>query len=300
MRDTDNYSRAIGCALLAACMLSVMNAITKILSGYLDPVEITFWRNIIALPILIGGMALSGNLNLMKTNRLWGQLLRAAVGTVGMGMAVWMFSLLSLAEGVAISFTAPLFVVLLARPLLKEPVGPHRLGAAFVGFFGVLLIAQPWNGFSMNVLGLVVGLTFAGLNASVIMSLRWLGETESAVTTVFYFLLFGLVGTSFIMPAIYTPIPQADWWLVAILGSVGLCSLLLKTESYRWGPAALVAPLSYSLILWAMMFDWLIWGKVPAHNVIWGAATIITSNVYIMWREHVRKRPPTALPATAE
>ncbi len=296
MRDTDNLGRSVGCALLAACMLSVMNAITKILSGYLDPVEITFWRNVVALLILVPIVMHMKRSHLLRTNRFWGQLMRATIGTIGMGMAVWMFSLLSLAEGVAISFTAPLFVVLLARPILKEPVGIHRISAALIGFCGVLVIARPWDSLSMDTLGMTVGLVFAVLNASVIMSLRWLGETESSVTTVFYFLLFGLIGTAFFMPFVGTPIPSNDWWMIAALGVVGLFSLMLKTESYRWGAAALVAPLSYSLLLWAMIFDWLLWDKAPGQNVIWGASIIIGSNGYILWREHRLNRRSSVIP----
>jgi drug/metabolite transporter (DMT)-like permease len=267
-----------------------MNVLSKILVEYLDPVEVTFWRNLVALIVLVPIVLIAGRKALFKTNRLKGQIFRAVVGTVGMVLAVWMFSLLSLAEGVAISFTAPLFVVMLSPFILKEKVGLPRYAAAFIGFAGVLVIAQPWNSVSMNMLGVAVGLGFALMNASVMLCLRWLGDTEHSVTTVFYFLLIGLVGTALFMPSLATPIPQADWWMVIVLGIIGVASLLLKTESYRWGAAALVAPLSYSLLIWAMLFDWWVWNVVPELNVAFGAFIIIASNGYILWREHHLKR----------
>jgi drug/metabolite transporter (DMT)-like permease len=85
-------------------------------------------------------------------------------------------------------------------------------------------------------------------------------------------------------------VPPSDWWLIGVLGIVGLASLILKTESYRWGEAALVAPLSYSLLLWAMLFDWLVWEVKPGLNVILGAAIIVGSNAFIIYREHRLKR----------
>lgn len=278
------------CALGASALLSVMNVVSKILVEYLDPVEVTFWRNLISLGVLIPIILVMGKRHLFHTKRIKGQFFRAVIGTVGMVLAVWMFALLSLAEGVAISFTAPLFVVILSPFILGEKVGLPRFLAAFIGFCGVLIIAQPWSDMTMNMLGVLVGLSFALMNASVMLCLRWLGDTEHSVTTVFYFLLFGLVGTGLFMPSLATPISHADYWLIAILGIVGLGSLILKTESYRWGSAALVAPLSYSLLLWAIIFDWLIWDKSAGLNVVIGAAIIIGSNAFILWREHHLKK----------
>jgi drug/metabolite transporter (DMT)-like permease len=294
-QTTDHLGKALSCALGAACFLSVMNVVSKILVEYMNPLEVVFWRNIVSLALLVMLVVLYKRTDLFKTSRWKGHLLRSVIGTVGMALAVWMFKLLSLAEGVSVSFTAPLFVVLLSRPILKEHVGLPRITAAIVGFMGVLVIAQPWNSdTSLNFLGVMVGLAFASMNASVMMCLRWLGDTENAITTVFYFLLIGLVGTALIMPFFATPIPQSDCWIVAVLGIVGLISLVLKTESYRWGKAALVAPLSYSLLLWAMLFDYLVWDVKPGWNVVLGAVIIIGSNAFIIYREHLLKKRSSA------
>jgi len=231
--NTDHLGKSVACALGAAVLLSGMNVISKIMVEYLDPVEIAFWRNLLALVILLPVIMAVKRWDLLKTKRWKGQFFRAIIGTIGMVLAVWMFSLLSLAEGVAISFTAPLFVVLLSRPILKETVGLPRMTAAFIGFLGVLVIAQPWGNLTLNMLGVAVGLGFAMMNASVMLCLRWLGDTEHAVTTVFYFLFLGLIGTGVAMPFIATPIPLGDWWMIGVLGLVGLVSLILKTESYR-------------------------------------------------------------------
>lgn len=286
MKPEDHLGKSIACALSAACLLSIMNVVSKTLTETLNPIEVTFWRNLVALILLVPIVLAFKKQHLFKTKRIKGQFFRAFVGTIGMAMAVWMFSLLSLAEGIAISFTAPLFVIILSRPFLKETVGLPRIMAALIGFSGVLVIAQPWNELSMDTLGITVGLCFAALNASVILSLRWLGDTEASTTTVFYFLFFGLIGTGLFMPFIATPLPQSQWWLLGVLGFVGLVSLILKTESYRWGAAALVAPLSYSLLLWAIFFDWLIFDVVASKNILIGAGIIIASNAFILWREH--------------
>jgi drug/metabolite transporter (DMT)-like permease len=290
MGQNDHIGKSVLCALAAAGALSIMNMVSKILTETISPIEVTFWRNLVALAIMIPIIVAFGKTALMKTKRWKGQLFRAVIGTVGMVLAVWMFSLLSLADGVALSFTAPLFVILLSKPVLGERVGLFRTSAALIGFSGVLIIAQPWDSASLNILGLAIGMTFALLNAGVMLCLRWLSDTESSVTTVFYFLLFGLIGIAPFIPFNYTPIDGGDYWLVLTLGIVGIVSLMLKTESYRWGAASVVAPISYSLLLWALMFDWLIWNKTPSANVLIGASIIIASNAFILWREHKKQK----------
>lgn len=251
----------------------------------MDAAEITFWRNAIALIPLIGGLIIFKRLHLLKTARPFGQLLRAIIGTAGMILSVWCLSYLSLSEAVAFGFTSPLFVVLLSVPLLGERVGWRRVLATMIGFSGVfIIIGQNPLALSLDK-GAIIALCASACNALVMISLRWLGSTENSLTTVFYFFAFGLIGTGLAMPFIYTPIPEGETWVIGILGLVGLLSLILKTESYRRGAAAVIAPLSYVLILWAGVWDWFIWGTIPGWQVWLGAFVIMTSNLFILYRE---------------
>lgn len=282
----DNLTYAVTAAFGAAFFLSLMNLISKLLSTHLDAIEITFWRNLGALALLAIGMIIFKKQHLIRTKRIWGQLWRALIGTAGMIFSVWSLNYLSLSEANAYGFTAPLFAVLLSIPLLGERVGWRRILAMIIGFSGIFLILGqvPW-GLSFNI-GALIALTASFCNALVLVSLRWLGRTESAVTTTFYFLVFGLIGTGLAMPFLYTPVPDSSVWLLLPFGVVGVCSLLLKTESYRRGATALVAPLSYMVILWAGLLDWLVWGNFPSLNIWAGAALIMSSNLFILYREH--------------
>ena len=127
------------------------------------------------------------------------------------------------------------------------------------------------------------------MNALVAICLRWLGNTEESFTTTFYFLLFGLLLTSLFMPFVGT-LPEVNiLHLIFAMGVVGVSSLLLKTQSFRLAPAALISPISYTILIWAMIFDWLIWDTIPTKNLILGAAIIICSNILILWREKSKK-----------
>jgi len=268
-----------------------MNMFAKLLGSVHDPIEITFYRNLVALIILLGGLTLMGKLALIKTKRPKAQFVRSLVGTVGMLFSMWAVVIMPLTTATALLFTAPLFVVLLSYPLLKERVGLMRLSAVAVGFMGVLLIARPENDISL--FQIAVGLTAGFLNGMVAICLRWLGNTESTATTNFYFLFYGLIGTSLAMPFIGDmPTQQTTPWILG-LGIVGLLSLLLKTQGYRLGPAALISPISYTLMVWAILFDYFIWDTAPAIPVMIGALIIISSNIFILWRENRKTRNDT-------
>ena len=166
-----------------------------------------------------------------------------------------------MATATSLHFTAPLFVSLLSYPLLKEKVGWFRILFIIIGFLGVLIIAQPDNDISN--FHLFIGLTAGFMNALVAICLRWLGDTEDSFTTTFYFLFFGLLLTSLFMPFVGT-LPDVNiLHLIFAMGVVGVSSLLLKTQSFRLAPAALISPISYTILIWAILFDWLIWDTIP-------------------------------------
>lgn len=280
----DHPIKGVGYALCAACMLSSMNMFGKLMSAVHDPVEITFYRNLVALILLLAGLTFLGKLSLLKTQRPKAQFVRSVIGTIGMLFSMWAVVILPLTTATALLFTAPLFVVLLSYPLLKERVGIMRFSAVFVGFMGVLFIAQPDSNVSMQ--GILIGLTAGFFNGMVAICLRWLGNTENTATTNFYFLFYGLLGTSLAMPFM-GDMPTAETSLLILaLGVVGLLSLLLKTQGFRLGPASLISPISYTLMIWAIIFDYFIWQTAPPIPVMVGAVIIISSNIFILWREN--------------
>lgn len=266
-------------------MLSSMNMFAKLLGDTLGPIEITFARNFIAIALLLMGLSVIRKLSLIRTKRPWAQLIRACVGTIGMVFSMWSVIVLPLTTATALLFTAPLFVVLLSYPLLKEKVGPFRLIAALIGFSGVVIIAQPET--NIPPFSLFIGLIAGFLNGLVAICLRWLGNTESTATTNFYFLFYGLIGTACALPFLPSEPPsQESWPYILGLGVVGLLSLLLKTQGFRLGPAALISPISYTMMVWALIYDYFIWNNVPSFLVLAGASVIIISNLFILWREH--------------
>lgn len=281
-------------ALINAFMLAGMSLFAKLLSTYFGPVEVTFFRNIFSLIALFIWLVLAGKLRTLHTKRPFAHLFRGAIGTIGIVLGAWALSIMPLAETTILLFTAPLFVVLLSYPVLKEPVGAYRLGAVLIGFTGVIIMANPSAGVdALPFIGIVIGLSWGFFAGCVDTCLRWIGKTENTTTTVFYFVLFGTMTCGLHFPfAEVNPdsLTLNAFWIIIGLGITGLLSLLAKTQSFRLAEASLIAPIMYSMIIWTMLFDYIFWDKVPSMNVALGASIIIASNIFILYRETAIKK----------
>lgn len=282
-------------ALINAFMLASMSLFAKLLAEYFGPVEVTFFRNLFSLIFMGLWLIAARDLIKLKTKRPWAHVFRGAIGTIGIVLGAWALSLMPLAETTILLFTAPLFVVLLSYPVLKEPVGIYRFAAVLCGFGGVLIVSIPNMGTenALPTLGIVVALGWGFFAGCVDTCLRWIGRTENSTTTVFYFVLFGTITTSLHWPFAEVK-PNSfsldAFWIIIALGMTGVLSLLAKTQSFRLAEASLIAPIMYTMIVWTMIFDYLFWDKQPQITTIIGAIVIIFSNMVILYRENRKKR----------
>lgn len=296
---SDNLWLAIGFASLNAAMLAGMSMFAKLLSEYFGPVEVTFFRNFISLVFLFAWLVLARKLFTLKTKRPWAHLFRGMIGTAGIALGMWAVSMISLAQTTVLLFTSPIFTLILSTIFLKECVGIYRIGAIILGFCGIVIMANPFAGtLEIPLLALCVGLGWGFFSGAVDTTLRWIGTTESASTTTFYFMLLGSLMTALHWP--FAQVSEASFstpalLIIAGLGGTGLISLLAKSQSFRLGEASVIAPIMYTMIVWSVLFDYLFWDRIPSWNVITGAAIIISANLIILYRAHHKNRMIKAL-----
>jgi drug/metabolite transporter (DMT)-like permease len=208
-----------------------------------------------------------------------------ALGLGAMGLNFLAFILLPLAEATTIGFSVPTFSVILAAVALGEPTGKWRWSAVAAGFIGVLLIVQPGSG-DVPLLGAAVAVVAALLTASVTIVIRRLGATERAATTVFWFAISSLVPLGLAMLVLARSHDFATWMMLAALGLAGGLAQLTLTGALRLAPVALVMPMDYTSLLWALLLGSWIFGEVPTPWIWLGAPIIIASGLVIVWREH--------------
>ena len=169
--------------------------------------------------------------------------------------------------------------------MLGEPTGKWRWGAVAAGFAGVLLIVQPGSG-DVPLLGASVALVAALMTASVTIVIRRLGATERAATTVFWFAVSSLVPLGLAMLTSPARTMAMTWMMLAGLALAGGLAQLTLTGALRLAPVALVMPMDYTSLLWAVLLGSWIFGEVPTPWTWIGAPIIIASGLVIVWREH--------------
>ena len=295
----DRIRAAIGLRLASVAVFGIMNMLIKLCEGRGAAIgEILFFRQFGAA-VLVGAIVLRGpGWRSLRSRRMHAHVLRAVVGLCAMACTFGAILALPLAEATTIGFTMPIFATILGALVLREPTGWHRWAAVAMGFAGVLIVAQPGGG-HFSSLGTALGLAGALLTAAVSILLRQIGRTEAAMTTVFWFSTLSLVPLGLIYAYVAAP-HQADVWLLLI--SVGLCggiAQLAMTSALGLGPVSVVVPFDYSALIWATLWGWLVFDTLPGSATWIGAPIIVASGLYIVWREHVRRRTETVQAVTA-
>lgn len=275
--------RGIAFGVSAIALLSVVDVLAKILVASHSVAEVIFFRSLVALPLVVLVAHRHGGLAALRPKRTRLQALRAGAGVIAVTFFFLGLRHLPLAEATAILFAAPLFMTLLSVPLLGETVGPHRLGAVFFGFIGVLVVTRPGTGAASlaALLPLAAALAYA---LSMIVTRR-LTRSETNISMIFIMTVAMLVLSGLVLPLAWAPPAPADLALMAALGVISTAAHLALVEAYRNAPVAVVAPFDYTAMFWAVVFGYLFWDELPGLVVWGGIAIIVASGLYVLFRE---------------
>ncbi len=274
--------------LLAAFALATMGMLVK-LAGERGAhlMELIFWRQLLTILLLGTGLALTGNLALLKTRRLPAHARRAASGLFGMVFTYGAVLLLPLAEATTLGFTAPVFAVLIAMALLGERIGPYRWGAVAMGFAGVIVVMQPFSGLHAGVtlFGVAVGLVAPFMVAIISFQIQDLNTTENPWSIVFWFATLSLPVAAIALPFVIAAHDPLTWGLIFAMSIVGAAAQMLLTTSLRFGSAAVILLMDYTALLWASYYGYSIFDRAAPASLWLGAPLIIAAGLLIAWRE---------------
>jgi drug/metabolite transporter (DMT)-like permease len=285
--------------LATALLLALMFAGVKWAAARgVHVVESLFYRQIGSAVCASAWVAIGPGFASLKTRRVGAHVCRMALGLTAMGLNFLAMILLPLAEATAIGFTVPIFSTILAALLLGEPTGRWRWGAVAAGFIGVLVVVQPGSG-HIPPMGAAVALVAALLTASVTIVIRKLGATEAAATTVFWFAVSSLAPLALVMPFVVSAHDPQTWMIIAGLSLAGGLAQLTLTGALRLAPVALVMPMDYTSLVWAVLLGAAIFGQLPSPWTWVGAPVIILSGLVIVWREQRLHRAGAAASAVA-
>lgn len=241
-------------------------------------------------------------------------LARAFLFATGFSMFYAAFPFMGLAEVTTIFFSAPLMTALLAAVILKETIGPHRIGALVIGFIGVVIAMNPTgDAFSwVAILPLMCALTYAV--GQVIA--RIIGDRDSSLTTGLYTLvpaapMILILGWSLNQIIDMGPeFHHLRWAFPAealqdiprllLVGSAGLVGWILISRAYQVANASFIAPFDYTYLPIALILAYVLWNEVPPAATLVGMSLIVLSGLYLGYRELRATRDTDEQPVVAE
>ncbi|MCF8465799.1 MAG: DMT family transporter [Sneathiella sp.] len=267
--------------LLGGLLFSCMSMGIKFLGEGMDSFQIAFLRTVFGF-IVILPFALRHGVGALRTNVIKLHIARAFVGISAMLSIFYAITHLPLADAVALTFTRPLFLILLAVLFLGEKVRWRRWSATVAGFLGVLVMVQSQAHFE---LASVVALFGALMVASVSVFLKKLSVTEAPTTMMFYFGLFASIVSAIPAAVVWVPPSLEDLAILVFLACFGSGANFCAIRAFSVGEATAVAPFDYTRLIFSGILGYLVFAEIPNPEMVFGAGIIVASSLYIIRRE---------------
>ncbi len=275
----------IGLMLAGIGLFSLNDALGKWLLATYSVGELLLVRSAAALLLLAPFVRQAGLAAFRTAPRPGLQIVRVVLSTLEVAMFFWAVSYLPLADTVTFYLAGPIYVTALSVILLGESVGWRRWTAVLVGFAGVVLALRPSAAsFTLPALIALVGSVFFSL---LMITTRLLRETSNTV------LIAGQIGGTLLFGAVIapfrwtTPSPR-DLALLSLFGVLSIMALACVNLSLKLAPASVVVPYQYTIIVWAIVLGYVVFGDLPDVFTLSGAIIIIATGLYIFWRERMR------------
>ncbi|WP_417513153.1 DMT family transporter [Minwuia sp.] len=281
-RIVDPTLQGIGMYCLALVLFVGMGVTAKSLAA-IYPVEQVIWGRYFFHVLLIVLLFPTRILSLFKTQKLGLQISRSVLVFMATAFGFTSLSMMPMAEVSAISYVAPLMVTVLSVVILKEKVGPRRLGAVLVGFVGVFVILRPdqanFSAWSL------LPLAMAACYASFMIMTRMIRGAAPPINSLFYTAIVGAVVATIPLPFVWQTPEPLHWIGFAAMGLIGGTGHFLMIRAFERAEASAIAPFIYTELIWAIAAGILIFGDMPTMTMLIGAGVIVSSGGYVLYRE---------------
>ena len=272
---------------LCVCAFSIMDLIVKWSEHY--PLgEVLFFRGFFGLLFYFFIIPKERLKDFYYTKRVGLHFLRCTFGLIALLAIFTALRNLPLATVVSISFAAPIFATIFSIFFLSEKVGFFRWLAVFVGFIGIVIIAEP--GFSSLNIYYVYPIIFCLGLSYVAITIRQLSTTEPVWLISLNFSAAITLASIFTIPFGWIMPNIKDLILLSLIGVFGGVANLWLSQSYKFSEVSLVTPLKYLALVFAIIFGFFIWDEVPTFKTLIGASLVIISSVIIFRREIILKK----------
>lgn len=244
--------------------------------------QITFFRCAVGTLVVVPFLVAAGR-TALRANWIMGHVVRTIAGYSSMVCSFYAIAHLEFAEAVALGYTRPLFLVVLAVIFLGETVRWRRWAAIAVGFVGVLVTARPGMGTASLATFVAI---FGAISVAVVgVIIKQLSTTERPEAVIFYFGIFASIVSLPPAIAVWQPMDPLIFVLLVLIGAVGSLGQYCVIRAYRLVEATSVEPIDYVKLVFATAIGFVFFAEWPDIWVFAGAAIIIASTLYITRRE---------------
>ena len=282
-------NRQIGIAMISVAMLcfTALDTTAKWLVVSLPVVQVVWLRFLTHSLLGIAVLAPSYGMRLFRVNQPGLQLLRGLILSMLTGLNFWALVYLQLDVTGAIQFSTPILIAMLSARWLGERLDGRRWLAILVGFGGVLLIVRPGSHafHPAIILSLLNAVLYAVFN---LLTRRLAASDLPAATQLLSAIVATVVLTPFGLLNWKTPGDWRMWVLILVMGLLGGIGHLMAAQAHRYASAAVLGPFLYQQIIYMSFFGWLVFGHLPDAAVVGGAAIVVVSGLYLLYREFRR------------
>lgn len=255
----------------ASFLFASMAALVKTVAPDLGNPMVVFFRNAFGLLALVpwfGRFRHAG----WRTPNLRLHLIRDGAGFSAMVCYFYAIPRLDLASAMLLNYSAPLFIPLIARVWLKEPIVPAVAAAVLAGFIGLLMILKPSVAMTVPAL---IGLLSGVLAAVAMVGIRRMAGVEPAFRTVFYFALFSTVASALALPWSWQTPARWHWPALIGIGALAAGAQMLITLAYHRAPAAQTGLYTYLAVLFGGLYGWVLWNDRPDRWSLLGMVIVV-------------------------
>ena len=298
---------AIGVILFAMVALAFQSLGMKYFSTSLNLWQITVYRSLIILSGFIPFILIAKRAGRLRINGLKWIVIRSML-MVAMNLLYYAaLPLMGMAVASTASYTAPMFITILAALILGEKISKINVACIVAAFIGTVMMVNPAGSeFNMYV---IFPLLSAIAYGSAHIVTRWKCQNESpmilAVMVHFSFLFAGLVATFFTthfsdaiqsisnfqyLTGSWVPMNMHLWLVIAGFAILNTITHLGFAKAYQIAPSSVVAPWEYTYILFVVILSFLTFNEVPSSLTIGGMVIIISSGLVMMFSEQINKR----------
>ncbi|HSX13731.1 MAG TPA: DMT family transporter [Chlamydiales bacterium] len=269
--------------LIGLALYPLSDAFVKHLMGTYTVYQTSFLRSFTRLlPLLVAVFMQGGVKKILGTSCYKLHAIRLSVNLAYTLLFMFSYTIASLTTVYTLSYTSPLFMILLSAILLKESVGKEKWFAVFAGLVGVIIAMRPGSGVFEMAAFVVLFATFLGALNKILM--RKLAATEHSLALAVYPNIVMVLAMAPILLFQWQPMPWEHWLLFGIVGIITAAGQYAIAQALRFAQGSTLAPIDYSSYFWVIALDFFWWQKAPDLYTICGAVVIVGSNLYILYR----------------